>query len=273
MNTLKWARRQRRAVAAALLAMTGAAGTASAQNAVSSTNAKIDLRGGWQKSVESGLDGGAILGTGSLTMPLGQSFGMQLDAGLGAVDRNFYGSAAGHLFWRDPTLAMLGGFAQISTLDKAMLGRFGGRGEFFASSFTFGGYAGWQVGDRGKSVRVKDGFIAGLDLAGYITDNFVIRGGVGSDASKWYGRAGLEFQPNFPSLPGLAFFADGGGGESGQRFALGGVRFYFGADKSLKRRHREDDPVALPTTEIPQFRKYRRGGDVGGGGGNDVILE
>ena len=246
------------------------AGTAAAQTAVSAPNAKVDLRGGYEKSIGGGLNGGFVAGTGSYTMPLGQVLGLQLDGGIGLVDGEFYGGGGAHLFWRNPTTGLFGAFGQLSTLDSAYLGRAGARGEFYWNWITLGGYAGYQMGDKGKSVRVKDGWIGGLDLTGYVSDNFALRGGVGIEAGRWYGRGGIEVQPGFSSMPGLTLFAEGGGGEDRQVFGLAGVRFYFGADKSLKRRHREDDPVALPLTELPQYRRYDRS-NVGGGGGNDTL--
>jgi hypothetical protein len=256
----------------AALAMAGSGKEAAAQNAVSTSNGKVDLRGGYERSINEGINGGFVAGTGSFTMPLGQSFGLQLDGGIGWVDSNFYGGGGAHAFWRSPTAGLLGIWTQASTLDHAYLARVGGRGELYLSGLTFGGYAGYQWGNRGDSVQVNHGVIAGIDAIGYPTENFAIKGAVGWDAGKWYGRGGLEFQPAFTNMRGLSFFADAGGGQNRQLFALGGVRFYFGPDKSLMRRHREDDPPPLPITELPQYRRNGHG-HVGGGGGNDTIPE
>ena len=51
---------------------------------------------------------------------------------------------------------------------------------------------------------------------------------------------GFEFQPE--ALPG-SVFVDAMVGSDDYVSVMGGLRFYFGAeDKSLKARHREDDP-------------------------------
>ena len=40
----------------------------------------------------------------------------------------------------------------------------------------------------------------------------------------------------------MALFADGGVGEDDYSHLIGGVRIYFGDNKTLKDRHRKDDP-------------------------------
>ena len=47
------------------------------------------------------------------------------------------------------------------------------------------------------------------------------------------------------AAPGLSVFALGELGENDQYKATAGVRFYFGANKSLQKRHREDDPAVF----------------------------
>jgi hypothetical protein len=43
-------------------------------------------------------------------------------------------------------------------------------------------------------------------------------------------------------LPGLAFRIDGAFGEDDYHSIMGGITYYFGADASLKDRHRKQDP-------------------------------
>jgi hypothetical protein len=92
------------------------------------------------------------------------------------------------------------------------------------------------------------------------------------------GHLGLEWQPA-DSLP-VTLFADAALGTEDYDHAIGGLRIYFGAPKSLKRRHREDDLVNLmiqgvsgavsATAGRPSGLKAGDGGGVigGGGGGN-----
>src|SRR5262245_18809939 len=73
--------------------------------AVDGINAKIAGYGGG----ENGSNGfyGAV---GSLSIPLAQQWGLQLDGDLGSDSGiGFHGRAA-HLFWRDPSIALLGAY-------------------------------------------------------------------------------------------------------------------------------------------------------------------
>src|ERR1700676_5079075 len=80
--------------------------------AASGVNFKVDGFGGWQDAAgrirernRSGLRGG---GDASLTTPLGQRFGLQVDGTAGSwAGQDFWG-ADGHAFWRDPSVGMLG---------------------------------------------------------------------------------------------------------------------------------------------------------------------
>ena len=46
--------------------------------------------------------------TGTITVPIGHSFGVQADLGSGTFGNNTLGAAAGHLFWRDPDKGLIG---------------------------------------------------------------------------------------------------------------------------------------------------------------------
>src|SRR5690606_7749007 len=61
--------------------------------AVSAVNAKFDLRGGWWSDVE------VLAAVGSVSVPLGHSFGFQADGLIGTIDGTFAAAAGGHLFW------------------------------------------------------------------------------------------------------------------------------------------------------------------------------
>jgi hypothetical protein len=61
-----------------------------------------------------------------------------------------------------------------------------------------------------------------------------------------------------------ALFASGSVSEDGDGAVLGGLRFYFGQhDKTLIRRHREDEPPGLDT-----FTAGGNGGLITGNGGS-----
>ena len=66
------------------------------------------------------------------------------------------------------------------------------------------------------------------------------------NAAEWQNR----FNKNFAivrmewqtPVRGLALYVDGGLGDNHFRYLVGGVRYYFGGSKTLKDRHRKDDP-------------------------------
>lgn len=58
---------------------------------------------------------------GSVSGPIGRQFGFQLDGLAADYSGYFLGGVGGHLFWRDPSVGLLGIYASDSYLD-----RFGG---------------------------------------------------------------------------------------------------------------------------------------------------
>jgi len=218
----------------------GAASDAAAEGpAVSRPNAKLSLQGG-------AVDGdGSGLAVGSGSVPLGQSFGAQLDGAAGVVDDDFYGAVGGHLFWRDPEAALIGLTASHAELDDIDMQRYGAEAELYLPQVTFGVRAGYQTGE------VDDGFYGNGDVAWYVTDDLRLSLGGGYASHDGFGRAGVEFQPGIAALPGLAFFADGEVGENGYDRVFAGFRYYFGDTKSLKLRHRQDDPGDIVTDFQP----------------------
>jgi len=256
-----------RALAAGVAAALGVGGIATvavAQTgpAVSGANAKIQLEGGYLKT-DNNNDGLAGAVAGALTAPIGQQFGVQFDGAAGVFDGDFYWGAGGHLFWREPSQGLVGAFGQISAMNGATLSRLGVEADAYLGRFTLGGHAGYQFGSDSKKVHVDDGVIAGVHLKYYVTDNFMLQASGGIEGPSWYGRGGFEYQPGFAALPGLSIFADAGGGSDHHVFALAGIRYYFGNDKTLIRRHREDDPDLLPLTEVQKFERKKHVANTG----------
>lgn len=211
--------------------LTGTLAQAGDQPAVSQTNGKIDLLGG-------NVDGdGAVALAGSLSAPLGHAFGVQIDGLAGNLDGEGTWGLGTHLFWRDPGRGLLGLTASRNNMNGRDADRAGLEGELYLDRFTLGAVAGQQNGD------VKDGAYLGLSGSYYLNDNLMLQGAAqGIDGDHLYA-LGAEWQP--PAVrDGLAFFANATSGDGDAvDSAIVGVRFYFGGSKSLKQRHREDDPV------------------------------
>lgn len=231
------------ALAAAFLAAVTTAGPAVADDnlpAVSEFNSKVSAVGG-------AYDGMSVyLAEGSFSLPLTHSLGLQIDAIGGLHDGDGLGGGAAHLFWRDPSIGLAGlygsGFA--STADRNYtVGNVGVEGALYLGSFSLEALVGAQFVNR----RDTDIFGTAL-VAFYPIDDLRLHAGYRYWFGENIGVAGFEWQ--FPGQNdnsiNFGLFADGQVREDVVA-GWGGVRIYFGSQKPLIRRHREDDPnLGLP---------------------------
>jgi hypothetical protein len=216
--------------------------------AVDGINGSLSALGG-------GGDSDGIFGlVGKLSIPVGHAFGTQFDGGVFSNDGNTYFSVANHTFWRDPDVGLAGVYGSFSHYDAAgglNGGRVGAEGEAYLGRFTIRGVAGVEFsnGDSSTSgstlTSYDDGtrFFDMVDFAYYPTDNISVYAGHRYTGGNHALALGTEVL--FQNGSGTAFsaFAEGRIGESDHQSAWVGVRAYFGqSDKSLIRRHREDDP-------------------------------
>jgi hypothetical protein len=204
----------------------------SAEPAVAAPNIGVIGAGGW-------IDGDGVNNQGFLaggvkaTIPLGQSFGAQLDAAVGS--ESYYG-VGGHLFWRDPNRGMLGIVGSYESMNTGSLSRFAVEGEIYKNDFTLRGAVGGQSG-------TTSGAFGSADLVFYATPSFSVAVG-GEVGSKSLARGVLEWQPAYESMPGLSLFAQGEVGSNSYTKAMVGLKYYFGTNgASLKDRDRRYDPV------------------------------
>jgi hypothetical protein len=213
-----------------------------------------------------GFGGGAdhsngFYGTaGSLAFPIAQQWGAQIDGGVGSLDRSGWSQGAGHLFWRDPSIGLVGAYGSYfhwngvspSTIPRigVNVSRFAAEGDYYWTRWTLRGLAGYETVRlnvpnvaRLAGLSIPNRFFDSVSAAYYVTDNFELSLG----HLYTFGRHGL-------TLGGEYGFALGGGrmaslfaaavfAEGGNNAVLGGLRFYFGQhDKTLIDRHRQDDP-------------------------------
>lgn len=226
-------RRYWRPVAIAALFGFGASAAAAKEPAVSQTNLKITgLRGSTD-------DGSSWFANGILTAPLGHSWGLQIEGGASDVDGDTTWGAAGHLFTRDPESYLLGLFAAYASENAFDLDatRVGAEAELYINQVSILLAAGYQFSDT-----VEDTAFGNIEVRWYVTDDFAVSAGGSFDDENSIGRAGVEWRPGFSALPGLAFRVDGAFGEDDYQSIMGGLTYYFGADASLKDRHRRQDP-------------------------------
>lgn len=223
--------------------------------AVSQTNGKLSLEGG--VAGVDGHDGVAGMAQGSITVPIGGSFGFQADGAVGYMKSGFAWGVGGHLFWRDPARALVGLIASTAETANFEWTRVGVEGDLYLGQITLAGHGGYQWGNDSRRISVDSGFFGGADVRFYLTESFAMTAGGGIYAGDWLARGGLEFQPGLSNMRGLALFARGAIGEDNYYRLTAGVRFYFGADKSLMRRHREDDPESIPFENNTGEKKNR----------------
>jgi hypothetical protein len=228
--------------------------------AVDGINGKAGILGG------SLADRTIFAGKGSLSIPLGGSFGAQIDGIAGSWDHRAFGGIGGHLFWRNPTQALLGIYASHTHWDE-----FGGvhvthvaaEGEYYFGRWAVQGIAGVEFGNRAvgpstTAVLIPPGVIATfapiydvrtrffdqINLAYYVTENWKAFVGHRYLGGKHAFALGTEYGIPVGRGTMAAPFIEGRIGEEESSGVWGGIKFYVGRrDKPLIQRHREDDPL------------------------------
>lgn len=235
--------------------------------AVSGINGKIAVQGG------SFDEEGFGLITGSLSAPLGDPFGVQIDAMAGVRDGDFIGGGGGHLFWRNPAHGLLGVYGAYTHRDDidGYVARLGVEGEYYWENWTAKVLVGVEFVDSDNPLLTAEdeSFFALADISYYANENLQLSVGHRYISERNALALGVEYQLNqtvFAS--GVSLFAEARIGEDDYQAAWGGVRFYFGEDKSLMRRHREDDPDFLGDEDlfgledcVPTFATVPKVGD------------
>jgi len=239
--------------------MLGAIHPASADPAVADLNAKVDIRGG-----DANDHGFGTAGVGA-TLPLGPYFGTQIDAALSDSGGRIAKGGDAQFFWRDPSRGMIGANVERAWRDGQYFDRFGPEAEYYYGQWTALGQVGYQNGIIGRGVYAK------LGADWYINDNLMVGPGFEDSAGRYTGSGNVEWQPgSMKEVPGLSLFATAGAGDHALLFV--GVRYYFGADGTLKWRHRNEDPsnniaIDMPNNLSQHAPNGSTGGDGGGGGG------
>lgn len=256
------------------LSMVSTATAAEAPPAVSAPNVKLDLTGG-------ALGGGPAAMVGATgTVPVGHSFGFQLDGTIGIADQDERGGVGAHIFYRDPRELLLGLTGMWSRVagphddSSSDFRRLGLEAEFYLDDFSLMPSGGVQ-NSHGDSTGY-----ATFGVAYYITDNLSLGGSLAGFSNSRAAQVGFEWQP-MENTP-LSLIADAGMSNEGPGFVLAGVRYSFGAPStSIKQRDRYDDPLNIvrfmntvgtsaftaKTAHNPAPATIISGGGGGGGGG------
>jgi hypothetical protein len=210
--------------------------------AVSAPNGKVSVEGGVSSS--SGQSSAVGTAQGALTLPAGHSFGVEVDA-LASTSRNaFAGGGLAQVFWRDPELGMAGPFAGLVGGNGTRLALGGGEAQLFAANLTlqaFGGYADATTGSPVPGLGGLQGGFYGSHLTLYPHPDLALTVGGQVAVGRGTGTARAEFLPDFTPHRNVSLFVSASAGDNQAWRVTGGIRVYFGPDKSLIRRHREDD--------------------------------
>ncbi|MCB1491252.1 MAG: hypothetical protein KDJ77_05550 [Rhodobiaceae bacterium] len=213
--------------------------------AVSGINGKLVGLGG----VIDGSAVGAAIGSISVPVPFIPIMGVQVDTLAGTWDSDpLYGGAL-HIFFRDPSIGLLGAYGEWTYVSPEHYGRVGAELEIYLGRFSFEGVAGGSFGQN-----VDDSFFDEVDLAYYVTDDFRVSAGHVYSQLGHQGKLGVEYQLPWSTGPiGVSAFGEGRIGENDYYGAWAGLKLYFGKEqKSLIRRHREDDPrTRYPSSIAP----------------------
>jgi len=120
--------------------------------AVDGVNGKIEGFGG-------GYATKGLYGTlGSLSLPLGDQFGVQFDGAAGSFASRFIGMGGAHLFWRNPQQGLVGVYGDYTHWDQyggVHYSHIGPEGEAYLGRWTLHGVAGVEFGNN-SSVITSD---------------------------------------------------------------------------------------------------------------------
>jgi hypothetical protein len=216
--------------------------------AVDGINGKVEGFGG--SSSRKSLYGAA----GSLSIPLQQRYGLQIDGTAASLGGRSFGAVGGHLFWRDPAKGLLGFYGSTSywnNLGGIRVHHFGVEGGWYLDRVSLDGVAGVEggntvtatVGPVIQTFSIGTRFFDQIDLSYYLQDNFKVSIGHRYLGGKNAAALGGEYGFGLGGGKMASVFVEGRLGEGNFRSVWGGLRFYLGQrDKTLIQRHRQDDP-------------------------------
>ena len=171
--------------------------------------------------------------------PYFEQFGAQLDLGVGNYRHDYNSAAAGlHLFWRDPSLGMLGIYGDWAYVNPEHAGRVGVEAALYRGQWSLDVLAGVQFGQH-----VFTRFIDEVDLSYYFTENF--KGSVGHRLTSRGHAANIGFEYMPEGYNGWSLYGEAEAGQDDYYGAWVGVRYSFGTGKAntLMERDRTADPV------------------------------
>jgi hypothetical protein len=211
-----------------------------ANEAVSELNGKLESAYGNLNSSDGWIT------EGSASVPIAEALGFQFDALYADVEDVDFEGIGGHFFWRDHEVGLLGfSFGGIFG-DEVDSYEFSVEGEYYFDWITLGakaGYAAIEYENEVPFIETDENGAFGLIYATmYPVDDLSITLGAESRFNNNSLRLDAEYE-----LPvdGLSIFTRAMIADNDYEHVLIGLRYYFGGEKSLKQRHRHDDPRSV----------------------------
>jgi len=200
------------------------------QAAVDGINFEISILGGsLQRNVLG--DASNAMFTTSVATPIpffSESFGAQVDLGIGVYDGDFTSAAAGlHLFWRDPSVGAIGIYGDWGYVDPEHAGRVAAELAFYNDRWSLDVLAGIQFGQH-----VFTEFVDEVDLSYYATDNTRVSIGHRLTSRGHVGNFSFEHLMDEGNLQGWSLFGEIEAGEDNYVGGFGGLRYAFGSQNS-----------------------------------------
>lgn len=250
--------------------------TSGEKPAVDGVNGKLDVFGGAGQSNALSINSIGELSTyganssanwngiggvvGTVTVPIGHQFGAQVDLGSGVFGNRANGSAASHLFWRDPDYGLVGVYGSgiysaqadgrtqwnAATEIERYIGPITGKALLGAQGFGFNTtYVGSSYYGHPWTPHQPDRFFDKVSVTFYPIDDLALT--VGHIYTRNTNGIHGEIEYIMPQFRGSeiasSVYVQGNYGWNNSSNVMAGLRVYFGNhDKSLIRRHREDDP-------------------------------
>lgn len=211
---------------------------------------------------------------GSVSIPLAGQLGVQIDGIGGSFDNRGMGAVGAHFFWRDPRRGLIGLYVAHTHWEQfggVHVNQFAAEGEIYYGPLTVQGVIGVESGNAvstgagttivvvpqagaAAGVRTVSTLVEGFDVRTRFFDKINIAYYPLPDLKVFIGHrylggqhamaAGGEYALPFPGETRASLFAEARVGSGDFHGAWGGLKVYFGRhDKSLIRRHREDDPI------------------------------
>lgn len=196
-------------------------------------------------------------GEGSVSWPIAQHYGAQLDVLHTKVDDVEFSGIGAHLFWRDNTKGLVG--LSVGGIDGDLQHsiEIAAEGEYYLHQITLAGklgHASIKYDAPAPFIDTdKGGLLTQASVGWYPMNNL----NVAASAERRFNQNAYSLEAEF-QLPdsNVSLLVNLMEGAHDYDHAWFGVRYYFGERKSLKTRHRHDDPKSLLTGTLAGIGHY-----------------